>query len=47
MFASHASDKGLVTRIFRDLKKLTPQRINNLMNKWVNEMNRHFSKEKV
>jgi hypothetical protein len=28
IFASCASNKGLITRIYRELKKLTPQRIN-------------------
>jgi hypothetical protein len=26
IFASYASDKGLITRIFRELKKQTPQK---------------------
>jgi hypothetical protein len=39
--------KGLITRIYRELKKLTLQRINNLMTKWVNELNRHFSKKEA
>jgi hypothetical protein len=30
-----------------ELKKLTCQRINNPANKWVNELNRQFSKEQV
>jgi hypothetical protein len=38
---------GLITRIYRELKKLTLQRINNLMTKWVNELNRHFSKKEA
>jgi hypothetical protein len=28
IFASYSSDKGLVTRIYRELKKLSPQRVN-------------------
>jgi hypothetical protein len=47
MFASYTSDKSLLTRIYRKLKKLTPQRINNTLNKWANEPNRQFSKEEV
>jgi hypothetical protein len=38
--ASCTSDKGLTTRIYRELKKLNFQRINNTMNKWENELNK-------
>jgi hypothetical protein len=41
------SDKGLITRIYRELKKLTPQRINSPLNKWANELNTQFSKKGV
>jgi hypothetical protein len=47
IFASYTSDKGLITRIYREFKKLTFQRIYNLLNKWANEMNRQYSKEEV
>jgi hypothetical protein len=30
IFASYTSDKGLITRIYRELRKPTSQRINNL-----------------
>jgi hypothetical protein len=33
IFASYLCDKGLITRIYRDLKKLISQRINNLLKK--------------
>jgi hypothetical protein len=38
IFASYASDKGLITRIYKELKKSTLQRINNLSSKWPNEL---------
>jgi DNA-directed RNA polymerase alpha subunit len=47
IFASYISDKGLVTRIYRELKKLTSQKINDLMKKWANELNRAFSNGEV
>jgi hypothetical protein len=47
IFASYTSDKRLVTRIHRKLKKLSSQRINNTMKKWANELSRHISKEEV
>jgi hypothetical protein len=34
-------------RIYRELKKLNSQKINDLMMKWANELNRAFSKEEV
>jgi hypothetical protein len=45
IFARYTSDKGLITRIHRELKKLNFQRINSPMNKLANELNRQFSKE--
>jgi hypothetical protein len=46
-FASYTSDKGLITRKHRELKKLNSQRINNPMKKWATELNKIFSKEEV
>jgi hypothetical protein len=45
IFASCTSDKGLITRIYRELKNLTSQRIKTLLSKWANEWNRQLSKE--
>jgi hypothetical protein len=45
IFASYSSDKGLISRIYRELKKLSPQRINTPMKKWAHELNREFSKK--
>jgi uncharacterized protein YPO0396 len=47
IFASYTSDKGLISRICRELRKLNSQRINNPMKKWANELNRAFPKEVV
>jgi hypothetical protein len=33
IFASYSADKGLISRIYRELKKLSPQRINTPMKK--------------
>jgi hypothetical protein len=41
------SNKGLITRIHRELKKLDSQEINNPVKKWANELNRASSKEEV
>jgi hypothetical protein len=40
IFASYISDKGLITRLYKELKKLTSQRINNPENKWENDLNK-------
>jgi hypothetical protein len=47
ILASYPSDKGLLSRIYRELKKLSPQRINIPMKKWAHELNRESSKEEV
>jgi hypothetical protein len=47
IFASYISDKGLITRIYRELNRLNIQKINDPREKWANELNRAFSKEEV
>jgi hypothetical protein len=41
------TDKGLITRIYRQINKLNYQKINDQMKKGANELNRAFSKKKV
>jgi hypothetical protein len=47
IFASYISDKGLVTRIHRELKKLNSPKINEPIKKWATELNRTISKEEI
>jgi hypothetical protein len=47
IFSSYSSDKGLISRICRELKKFKSQRINTPVKKWAHELNREFSKEEV
>jgi hypothetical protein len=47
IFASYTSDKKLITRIYRGLKNLNTQRINDPVKKWTNELSRAFSKKEV
>jgi hypothetical protein len=45
IFASYISDKGLINRIYRELKKLNSPQINEPIKKWTTDLNRTFSKE--
>jgi hypothetical protein len=47
IIASHVSEKGLITRIYRELKKLNSPKIKEPIKKWTTELNRSFSKEEV
>jgi hypothetical protein len=38
---------GLVTRIYRELKKLNCPKINEPIKKWASELNRTFLKEEI
>jgi hypothetical protein len=41
-FASYSSDKGLITRIYRELKKLYSPKINEPIKKWATKLNNVF-----
>jgi ribonucleotide reductase beta subunit family protein with ferritin-like domain len=47
IFASYTSHKGLITKIYRELKKLKSPQINEPIKKWATELNRTFSKEEI
>jgi hypothetical protein len=42
IFVSCSSDRGLISRISKQLKQVNTKRTNNPINKWANELRRHF-----
>jgi hypothetical protein len=47
IFASYTSNKGLITRICRQHKKLNAPEVNEQIQKWASVLHRTFSKEEI